>query len=301
MKGKSMNHGRTCTQVLLIALVVSMFHVAAPTSAHSCTAWAAAGDRVRGGGALLAKNRDWKPEEDELKLVTPENGFRYLALLAVRSGMTRWVVAGINEKELAVISTTVSSIPREERLMGAGAINEKILANFASVDSVIQQRGMLSECRPTFLMLADRRKIACIEIAPGGRVAVRVSDNGTLCHTNHYIDSGLLWANKKIGMSSSTRLDRIEHLLTEHPSPLTLDDFAAFSEDRHDGADNSIWRTGSSPEKTRTLASWILSIPENGFPDLYVKLANPGEAEKKCRLTLDEAFWEKGWSDGSLR
>jgi isopenicillin-N N-acyltransferase like protein len=295
------NTRRIWMQTVLAALVFPMLQMAALSSAHSCTAWAVAGDRVRDGGTLLAKNRDWKPEEDELKLVTPEKGFRYMALLALRSGRTRWVVAGINEKELAVISTTVSSIPKQERLIGKGGINEKILANFDSVDAVIHQKGKLSENHPTFLMLADRHKIAYIEIAPGGDVAAKVSENGTLCHTNHYIDSGFLWANKKVGTSSSKRLHRIEQLLTEHSSPLTLDDFAGFSDDRHDGPDDSIWRTGSSPGRTRTLATWIVSIPESGFPSLYVKLANPGEAEKTFRLKLDETFWNKGRDGGILR
>jgi hypothetical protein len=288
---------RIFKQAVCAALIIPMLQAAALSSAESCTAWAAAGDRVSNGGILLAKNRDWEPERNELKLVTPEKGFRYMGLLALQPDGSRWVVAGINEKELVVISTTASSIPRKERLTGARGLDEKVLANCDSVDSVIRHRDMLSESHPVFLMLADKSGIACVEIAPEGRIAVKTTNSGTLCHTNHYIDSHLLWANRKIGSSSSSRLDRIEQLLAEHSSPLTLEDFVRFSEDRNDGPDESIWRTGSRPGKTRTLASWIVSIPEKGVPSLYLKLANPGETEKMYRLQIDETLWTKGWSE----
>jgi len=52
------------------------------------------------------------------------------------------------------------------------------------------------------------------------------------------------------------------------------------------GADYSIWRTGSAPRKTRTLATWLVSIPALGSPRLYLKTADPGEAERLCRLTV---------------
>ncbi len=278
--------------------VVLTVQFAAVSSARPCTAWAVAGYRASHGGTLLAKNRDWKPERDELKLVVPARGFRYLALFALHSNGRRFVAAGINERGLAVISTSASSVPRKERAVGAGGLNEKLLASFDSVESVMQQKGMLSGGHPIFLMLADNSEIAQIEIAPHGAVASKTVNRGALCHTNHYLDPKLLWANHKIGKSSAKRLERIEQLLTGHHCPLTLNDFISFSGDRHDGPDDSIWRTGSSPGKERTLATWIVSIPVKGVPSLYVKLANPGETEKSYRLELDESLWTHGWGDG---
>jgi hypothetical protein len=89
------------------------------------------------------------------------------------------------------------------------------------------------------------------------------------------------------------RLERIQRLLAMRPRPLTLADFISFSGDRHDGPDYGIWRSGSTPKKIRTLASWIVRLPANGPPTLYVKLANPGEPPATRRLQLDTSFWEK--------
>lgn len=91
---------------------------------------------------------------------------------------------------------------------------------------------------------------------------------------------------RKPGASSTKRSARIEELLKNPGSPYTVDDFIRFSEDKTAGADNSIWRTGSAPHKTRTLATWVVSIPASGSPRLYLKTANPGEAERLCRLTV---------------
>ncbi len=62
--------------------------------ALACTLWAAAGSRVAGGGVLVAKNRDMPPDHrQELRLVRPPEGFRYLGLIAVdceEPGSRQW-------------------------------------------------------------------------------------------------------------------------------------------------------------------------------------------------------------------
>jgi isopenicillin-N N-acyltransferase like protein len=130
-------------------------------------------------------------------------------------------------------------------------------------------------------------------VAPQGRIAVRATGNGILAHTNHYLDEALIGGNVTIGRSSRTRLDRIGEILNGRTAPLTLDEFVTFSQDRHDGPDNSLWRTGSTPTRERTLASWILSLPKEDPPELFCRLANPGVAEKQTKIRLDTAFWEK--------
>lgn len=286
--------GGFVSKTLRVLVILLLLLEAFAAGASACTCWCAAGERALGGGTILAKNRDWEPQRDELKVVAPTGGLRYVALVAMPDGGKRRVVAGVNEKGLAVVSLSASSVPKKDRMIGAGGLNEKLLAGFDSVDAALGQKELLSAHRPAFLMLADGKRIAEVEIAPRGGVAVRVTDNGTLCHTNHYLDPKFLWANSKIGKSSATRLDRIRELVGGHPSPFGMEDFIAFSGDRHDGPDDSIWRTGSTPEKTRTLAGWIVAMPRNGVPSLYVKLANPGEKERVYRVKLDETVWTRG-------
>ena len=87
------------------------------------------------------------------------------------------------------------------------------------------------------------------------------------------------------------RLSRIGELLDGQSAPFNQEDFIAFSRDRNDGPDDSLWRTGGKPDGTRTLASWIVSLPPEAPPELFFRLANPGEPEQTMRLTLDRPFW----------
>jgi hypothetical protein len=89
------------------------------------------------------------------------------------------------------------------------------------------------------------------------------------------------------------RLVRIQELLAARRLPLAQTDFTAMTEDRLWGPDDSIWRTGDSPKKIRTLAAWSVGLPPDGPPTLYFKIANPGESAAVRQLRLDAAFWEK--------
>ena len=75
------------------------------------------------------------------------------------------------------------------------------------------------------------------------------------------------------------RLKRIQHLIARQTSPFTLDDFITFSNDRNGGSEGALWRAPGTSDTIRTLASWIIYIPPDGPPILYVKLANPDEPE----------------------
>ncbi len=277
--------------ILWLALPCLLLALASP--AQACTLWAAAGSRTSDGGTLIAKNRDLHPQADVLKVVTPQAGYRYLGLFFIE-GSRQGVTAGINERGLVIVGALAGSVPKSIRDQGEKNLLKKVLTAFDSVDAVAACREIFAASHPVFYLLADRAKIATVEVAPHGRVDFHVTDNGDLFHTNHYLSDRLRRANQKIGASSRIRLHRLQELLLRQVRPMSLEDFITLSEDRHDGPDNSIWRTGSSPTKTRTLATWIVSTPKNDVPSLYVKLANPDEPEKIVRLKLDPAFWAKG-------
>jgi len=260
--------------------------------AHPCTLFAAAGSRVEGGGTLIAKNRDRQPRLSALKIFTPPGGFRFLGLIDATS-VKQPAVAGVNEKGLVVVDATASSLPARERRGDAVSLTEKVLAACASVDAALARKEIFAR-HPAFHMLADGQKIATVEVAPGGQVVVTVRDRGVLGHTNHYTDGRLEWANRLLKESSWVRQARIWELLAGCRKPLTLKDFISFSQDRDDGPDNSIWRTGGKPRATRTLATWIVAQPQGQAPRVYVKIANPGEPEQTYDLPLDRAFWQKG-------
>ena len=259
--------------------------------AHPCTLFAAAGSRVEGGGTLIAKNRDRAPRRSALKMFSSPGGFKFLGLVDA-SSREQPAVAGVNEQGLVVVDASASCLPERDRRGDCASLTEKALAACASVDAAVARKEIWAR-HPAFHLLADGKKIAIVEAAPHGQVAVRVRDQGALCHTNHYVDGKLNWANRLLKVSSWVRQARIWELLAGHRAHLNLEDFLNFSQDQDDGPDNSIWRTGGKHRATRTLATWIVAQPRGQAPRVYVKLANPGESEEIRELQLDTNFWQK--------
>ncbi len=280
--------------IFLISAIFGAFVTFTNVSAlDACTLSAAAGERVAHGGCLIAKNRDWIPEKSEVRLVSSSEGRRFLGLFPIRDGKRRGCVAGINERGLVVVTASAGSIPRGERIKGGSGLISKLLTDFSTVEEVLASGSLFSRTHPSMYLVADRHRTAWIEVAPEGKFSVRSTGSGMLAHTNHYLDETLIDANRKIGRSSRKRLERIRELLERRMAPLTLEDFIAFSQDRHDGPDDSLWRTGGKLERERTLASWIVSLPPAAPPEIYVRLANPSEPERTMQITLDGPFWKK--------
>lgn len=273
-----------------LVLVLSLLCAAGP-SARACTLWGAVLDNA--GGTLLSKNRDWKPDHTQvLKLHNEGMGFAYFGLYAVGND-SPGLKGGVNEKGLCVVSATAGSIPKTKReeTPSSPSLSAKLLANYASCDAVLADKDkLLKGRRPSFLMVSDRKKILTIEIGLNGRYAVKVTEAGTVAHTNHFLEGSLGDCNLKVGESSTVRLARITELLKQAPTPLTAAAFATMSRDRSAGVNNSLWRTGKD---SATLSSWILETPATGSPRLRVVIADPGKPERTEQLVLDEAFWKR--------
>jgi len=289
---------RSRSTFLIASLICTLLVPAKAPVLQACTLWAAAGERVAHGGSLIAKNRDWKPESSHVRLVDPGSGHRHLGLYPTDEEGRRGPFAGINEKGLVVVTATAGSIPSGERIKGGSGLARKLLTGFSSVEEILVDGTPFSRSRPSIYLAADHRRAAWIEVAPEGKFAVRVTGGGWLAHTNHYLDETLAGANRKIGRSSRIRLERIGELLKGKAAPLTLEDFMAFSRDRSHGPDDSLWRTGGKPGIQITLASWIVSLPPAAPPEIFVRLANPGEPEREMRIALDGPFWKR--ADGRI-
>lgn len=273
-------------RVLLVLL--SILFLAYQSASEACTLWAAAGSAVENGGTLIVKNRDWSPTQvQSLKFVRSEKGYSYFGINA--EGKEGGLRAGINEKGLVVVSATADSIPKNERqsMPQAKGSLVKILKECASVEEAVQRADLF--IGPKMLMLADREKIATVEIGPQGVFTVDMRDNGLLYHTNHYVLPGMEGYNKRLNVSSTTRYARIGDLL-EGGHAYNFEELLSFSADVHDGPDNSIFRTGSKPGKVRTMAVWAVRIPLVGSPEVYAKLLNAGEEEKVYNFPAADFF-----------
>ena len=276
-----MNH------ILVNLLIAITLLLTAPVEA--CTLFAANGSVVDDGGTLLVKNRDWEPNQHQvIKSVPSKDGYSYFGLYA--EGTAAGMKAGINEKGLTVVSATAGSIPSKERknmLNKAGSL-AKLLKECASVEEALTRTDLF--LGPKILMLADKKSVATIEIGPEGKFSIEQKENDYTCHTNHYVAEDMLNFNKKIGQSSQKRYERICQLLDDASSPFSLDVFLNFSNDRNDGPDNSIFRLGSNPANTRTMAVWAVKIPLDSSPEVYVRILNPNEDEKIIKIVAGDFF-----------
>lgn len=274
---------------LLAALI--LFSGSLLMRSNACTLWGVAG-KDASGGTIVAKNRDWKPDNIQvLKMRRDGKGYAYFGLYA-EGNDDPGLKQGVNEKGLAVMTASASSIPKatREAQSGKGGLMSTLLTHYATCDEVLaDQKKLLSDRKPEFLLISDRTKIITLEVGLQGRFAVKVTDSGAAAHSNHYLEDSMADFNKQISASSETRVRRIAELLKTSSKPCDTASFAVMSKDQHDGANNSLWRTGNTG--SRTLSSWILETPAQGAPKLRVLLANPGQPEETNQFILDEKFW----------
>ena len=282
---------------LLVATFLLIWNMALPLEA--CTLFAATQkDFVAEGGTLVAKNRDWLPQHQELRLVVPAKGYKYYGLFA--GEQATFSAAGVNEKGLYVAMSTAGSIPKAVRLSykayrsGEGlSANEYMLRYCGSVQEALDSKENFWQ-RPGNFILADKGEIAYVEVGPDGKKSIERTTRGVIYHTNHYVCDDMLSYNKKVGKSSLLRYYRIEELMTNHPGTFTLEDFIKVSEDKQGGADNSIYRIGSKPNGTQNVGVFIAYLPKQGPAKLYVKYRPEPEDKGKERIVrvnnLSELF-----------
>ncbi len=284
-----------CRRFFLLAAFLLILLPA--SSAFCCTLWGAVGARVEGGGALAVKNRDWHGSDDQkTRLFTPAKGWQYFALIEVSDKEGRHkerITGGVNEKGLVVLNSSAGSIPRQQRLAMRHnpALMKELLSGCASVDEALRKSA--SFAGPRNLLLADRRKIAILEIAGDGKYAVEVKKNSYLFHTNHFVLPGMLVWNKIQPKSSLARYQRIGELLAQDNGIYTMEKFLAFSRDQAAGPDDSIFRTGSKPGSIRTEAVFAVYLKPDGDMDIYVRLLTAGKPESEAYYRGADLFAKK--------
>ncbi|HEY3276644.1 MAG TPA: carcinine hydrolase/isopenicillin-N N-acyltransferase family protein [Syntrophorhabdaceae bacterium] len=265
----------------------------ASSPAHGSSLWGAVGNSVEGGGALVGKNYDGQPVHCEFRMVIPREGIPYLGLFPLHTKKGQGPVAGINEKGLAVVSAAPETISDSRMNPSAERITEALLTGYETVDALLSAPLAFKKGFPIFYLIADRHKIALAEIPPQGDALIRTAENGTLFHTNHYIQQKFIDFNKKMRKNSELRLERLAGAFTGLAGPLTMDTFIGISKDRGTGTEDAILRFGGPPGSERTLASWILSLPKAAPPELHVGFFGADETEREYDLRLDRSFWSE--------
>lgn len=246
-----------------------------PVQALACTLYAANGDIVEGGGSIIGKNRDYAPGPQVLKTVAGKR-YQYYGLFAFTKKGRERLRAGVNEKGLVAVNAATSSINKQTlRKVKHHAPLEEILSNCATVAEALEHEEFFEG--PSFVMLADKNEIAYIEHGFRKDLEVVRKKNTTLVHTNFYLLPRFSALNNKIGASPKQRYIRASELMDSMPRPVTFAAVKELSQDQHDGPDLSIWRTGSRPDKSRTLGAFIVKLPPEGDFTVWVKYAERPE------------------------
>ena len=270
----------------IVACLIALLLSVAPGIVSACTLWAAAGERVAGGGTIIHKNRDWSPDhQQELRLVTPQKGYRYLSLYTV-GNESNGTKAGVNTEGLVIVTASAPShLDKRINFLGRTGM-ATLLSRYGSVDQALQALDAAKwKSGPQFIIMADKTEIASIEVGMEGQyVVLSRSSNDVLFHTNHYVSETLAGFNPaKIGKSSMTRYERISGLL-ESKQVLDLDDTRSFSKD------STLWRKGATPTSVRTLSAWTVQHRADGHSVLVLTMANPWRMETNYEIPLADAF-----------
>ncbi|RME82683.1 MAG: hypothetical protein D6775_10250 [Caldilineae bacterium] len=203
---------------------------------EGCTCVAVSAPLLADGRALLAKNRDYRLEHQDLQVLgdsRPARGYRYIHLGS--AGSAGVFSSGMNERGLAVADTHVVS-----RDIGPGlprfALMQEILAHFDSVPAACAYLREVRHMGGGTLLLVDRAgRIGLCESAYRHPV-IEMQPEGWVVRTNHFLSERLRdvwvetdppgergnsqarydWVVRRLSTASSVDVGWVKALLASH-------------------------------------------------------------------------------------
>jgi len=266
---KGVTQGSGCDLLEIVALNVRyeiLYHqFTANALSDGCTSFAVLPARTASGHLLLGENWDWIPQVQGAVLHVQEGdsevlSFTEAGIVGGKMGLNSWglglVINGLTSTDDDWSRLAVPFHVRCYEILHAKNINEatKIVAT--------RQRS----CSANFLIAQIHDRAVDIEAAP---FATRtfVPEDGSLSHTNHFLDPealGVVEPPSEKRPHSYHRLRCIRRLLAKKRS-LTVDDVKAHLRD-HDGHPYSICRhiDGEEPpeEHYQTVTSVVMDLHE---------------------------------------
>lgn len=265
---------------------------------QACTQWASIGSVNDSDQLLFVKNRDAPLQSwQELQLISPPQGYRYLALRYKNEPSEpqfQYISAGINQQGLMVGDNDIHTATYFDNAPGSD-IMQAILQHYASVDAVLKdQQRLFTHSAGQNLLIADRQQVISVEIAPEGHYTIiGPVKQGVIFHSNHYLTPALVPYNSPVSDSSFVRYNRIAQLLQDSKTPYSVEQFQTFANDQNAHHPDGSIDTNDSILRKVTLATWLVAIPKQGAPILYLQQRDPQQPKRNIRLVLDTAFWQQ--------
>lgn len=267
-------------------------------SSEACTVWASIGAANQSDQLLLVKNRDapWRSWQ-QLQLIHPPEGYRYLALMyqASPEGTSYpYLSAGINQAGLNIVDNDIATATPYSYQVTAELMTH-ILQHYDSVAAVLRdQQQLFTHGDNQNFLIADKDQVIDVEVAPDGHYAIfGPVHQGYLFHTNHYVDEHLIAYNVPVSASTFLRYNRINTLLTGTSQAFTASQFETFAKDQTMlNPDGSI-DTNDNILRHITLATWLIAMPKDGPPVLHLQEMNPQQPKRDIHFVLNSAFWQQ--------
>lgn len=232
-----------------------------PADDQGCTTWATAGRITKSGLPILAKNRDYWPDHQELQCLAfarPESGYPYLYLTS--AGSPGVFSSGMNQAGLVVADTHVVSLD-----IGPGlpryAVMMDVLENHSSVETAIAYLQRISHSGNGNILLLDASGDTAV-FETGYKVfGIDHPKQGFIVSTNHYVTPPMKqrWLPRGPEEIHGNSLKRYEHVLQElqaHAGKIDLD-WAMRLMSSHGDSLAAICRHPDTGPRSVTIASTI--------------------------------------------
>jgi isopenicillin-N N-acyltransferase-like protein len=241
-----------------------------------CTSFAAAGECTADGHVLVAHNEDWSPEDEHtvyLLRARPQDEPAYLAL--TYGGLLPNI--GFNEAGLAQCCDSV--YPDDSRLGVPRIFVARAVLACRSLSDALSAAVMNKRAAGYNHLLAhESGEIYNIE-ASAKRFAVQYATQGTLAHTNHYLDPRLqaVESQPEALLRSHVRYNRAERLLRTL-TPHSRQSFTRILTDHVNRPRSICCHDIDNPvaiERSKTIASVVIDLTERC---MHVAVGNPCES-----------------------
>lgn len=274
-----------------ILLILTSLLLFINTHSWACTSVGFAGDSVKGGGTILAKNRDAPINAYErLAIFKPKNKYAYVALTYGSDDQEStypYIAGGTNEKGLTVlVNDPASHYPKH------GNVDEietrtvrNLLENYATIKDIkAHAQDIFGEDDPALYVISDHNQVANFEAGYDHKYGEVIKNNGYVWNTNYYHIGNVNNQNLVITKDVKLRSETLNDWFKTMPKQVQLGDITRLLSSHYHGEFDSI-------DREVTVAQYFTVTPKEGAPKLYIKLTIPTQNYNIYNFTANQAFF----------